>query len=73
MKTGPDKRPPLGIMGGSVHSYERGKSPWHADAFPEQFKQSAPEQGERAGGWFALDAYGNEIGWIPDGTEYKEE
>lgn len=49
-------------------SYERGLDPWHADAFPDEFKQVATSEGERKEGWFLTDAYGNEIGFIPDGT-----
>lgn len=47
-------------------SWERGLSPWHKDAFPDEFKSAAPEQAERKEGWFLLDAYGNSIGFIPD-------
>jgi hypothetical protein len=47
----------------------RGKSPWHADAFPPELSDQAPEQGMRSDGWFELDWCGNEIGWVPDGTE----
>jgi hypothetical protein len=68
--TSKKQQPPVGLMGGSVHSYERGLSPWHADAFPARFKRSAPERGKRRRGWFALDAYGNLIGFIQDGTEF---
>ena len=48
--------------------WERGKSPWHADAFPDEFKSRAPEQGGRKTGWFEIDWCGNAIGWVPDGT-----
>lgn len=63
--------PPAGIMGGSVHSYERGVSPWHADAFPDELKHAAPEKGVRVEGWFALDFCGNEIAFFPDGYEFS--
>lgn len=62
--------PPVGIMGGSVHSYERGVSPWHIDAFPDHLKMHAPEKGMRKNGWYALDWCGNEIGFYPDGMEW---
>ena len=48
--------------------WERGKSPWHADAFPDVLKGRAPEQGDRKEGWFEIDWCGNAIGWVPDGT-----
>lgn len=49
-------------------SYERGLDPWHSEAFPDGFKKFAPNQGERKGGWFLNDAFGNNIGFIEDGT-----
>jgi hypothetical protein len=52
--------------------WERSLSPWHRDAFPPEFADQAPEQGERATGWAALDWCGNVIGWVPDGTPLKE-
>ena len=65
----PDKAPPIGCMGGSIHSWERGKSPWHRDAFPDEFKDRVPEQGlEPILGWYGLDWCGNQIAWVPDGT-----
>ena len=48
--------------------WERSKSPWHADAFPDEFKDRAPEQGGRKTGWLEIDWCGNAIGWVPDGT-----
>lgn len=66
------QKPPVGLMGGSVHDYERGKSPWHKDAFPDKHKHAAPEQGDRHDGWLALDWCGNVIGWYPDGTEIPD-
>jgi hypothetical protein len=67
-----DHHPPLGIMGGSVHKYERGMSPWHEDAFPVEYKKSAPELGKRLSGWFAQDWCGNDIGFFPDGMEFPD-
>jgi len=49
--------------------WERGKDPWHADAFPDAFKSRAPNQGVRGEGWFELDVYGQAIGFVPDGSE----
>ena len=63
--------PPIDGCAGCVHSFERGLDPWHADAFPDEFKY-AGTCGERRSGWFVLDAWGNAIGFIVDGTEIKE-
>lgn len=60
-------RPQAGI------SYERGKDPWHPDAFKgiddvyEQFDDE-DKQEPRKEGWFMVDWCGNFVGWIPDGT-----
>lgn len=51
-----------------VHSYERGLDPWHRDAFPPEFRDRIPLKGPRGSGWFHLDAWGNEIGFTPDGV-----
>jgi hypothetical protein len=68
VKTSPDQKPPAHPFYGD--SYVRGQSPWHRDAFPKDFKRFAPEQGARSEGWYLKDAYGNEISFIPDGTEF---
>lgn len=52
----------------SVHSFGRGPSPWHVDAFPDALKSQAPECGVRQWGCFELDYWGNAIGFVPDGT-----
>ena len=52
--------------------WERGFSPWHRDAFPDEFKNRVPEQGKRLEGWFGVDWCGNQIGWVPDGTKIDE-
>jgi hypothetical protein len=62
--------PPIGGMGGSVHSWERGSDPWHKDAAPKGL-EDAFDSGTRKTGWMALDAYGNAIGWCADGTEME--
>lgn len=58
------ERPPL------PHACEmhRGKSPWNRAAFPQELADQAPEQGEWVEGWYIEDAWGNEIGFIADGT-----
>ncbi len=54
-------------------SWVRGKDPWHVDAFPEEFKEQAPSKGKRKMGWFLQDAFGNDIGFVPDGAKVNEE
>ena len=49
-------------------SWERGEDPWHKDGFPDEFKSYAPNQGVRCGGWFLIDAFNNQIGFVGDGT-----
>jgi hypothetical protein len=64
-------------------SYERGLDPWHRDAFAgipgaqEAIDEgrvidigvnAAEHKGERKGGWFLLDGFGNAIGFVPDGA-----
>lgn len=51
-------------------SYERGTDPWHPSAF-----KGTPAEGLLGDenepineGWYLLDAWGNVIGWVPDGT-----
>jgi len=67
-----DQKPPVGGMGGSIHDWERGLDPWHAQAFPAHLADRAPNQAERKGGWFALDYWKNEIGFIADGDAYDQ-
>ena len=59
--------PPIGIWGGTVHAYERCLDPWHSEAFPGQFKNSAPHCGVRKEGWAALNAFNDIVGFFPDG------
>ncbi len=67
--TGPKIKPPPHPFYGD--SYERGLDPWHRDAFPDEFKDAAPNQkSKRGSGWFLQDAWGNDIGFVPDGTKY---
>lgn len=60
------EKPPIGGMGGSVADWERSLDPWHQDAFPDEFKDKAPNKGKRKEGWMALDWCGNPIGFLPD-------
>lgn len=52
-----------------ARGWTRGLSPWHRDAFPAELANQAPEQGERISGWYLEDTWGNEIGFVADGTE----
>ncbi len=67
-------KPPMTGLGGVIHQWERGLSPWHRSAFPDDLKDYAPEQSEaRVEGWFALDGWGNPIAFMADGTEIIED
>ena len=70
-------KPPLGGMGGSVHDWERGKDPWHPDAFKgvgKHIEDQIPNKGEsRDEVWYALDWCGNIIGFVADGTQLEEQ
>jgi len=49
-------------------NYERGLDPFHKDAAPDEFKSSPTFScGKRKEGWFLIDNWGNQIGFIPDG------
>ena len=75
--------PPTGGMGGSIHSWERSKDPFHQDAFrgtgmtDEQLDNAIVigkggiSKGERKSGWMGLDWCGNPICFVADGTEVK--
>ena len=66
-----DQKPPSHPFYGD--SWERGKDPWHKDAFPPNLASAAPNQGDvRGEGWFLLDGHGNAIGFVADGTEIEE-
>jgi len=56
---------PTHDWGGKVFSWERSLDPWHADAFPDEFKH-AGTGGERKSGWMGLDWGGNPIIFVPD-------
>lgn len=58
-------RPPPHCFYGD--SYERGLDPFHADAFIGTPAAGCGSNGKRAAGWFLLDAWGNQIGFYPDG------
>lgn len=64
-------QPPIGGMGGSVWSWERGLDPWHEDAFPTELRHVGTT-GRRRAGWFALDHWGNPIGFVTDGTDLRK-
>jgi len=73
---GPDVRPfPHPFYG---DSWDRGLDPFHVNAF-EGFNEDIKDQirdafpGPQRGGWFLLDAYKQEIGFVPDGTVMSRE
>jgi hypothetical protein len=52
MIIGPDQAPPVGGMGGSIHKWGRGTSPWHKDCLQNskvrrQNKEKNPSVGGR--------------------------
>ena len=54
-------------------TWERGLDPFHPDAFrgfPDEIVDQVRSinPGSRSGGWFLLDGYGQEIGFVSDGT-----
>lgn len=69
--TSPTQKPI--IKGGlEPHDYERSRDPWHRDAFPDEFKDNAPEQAyPRKEGWMGIDYWGNPLIFVPDGTEIE--
>ncbi len=54
-----------------VVEWERSLDPWHADAFPAEFK-FVGTTGERKSGWMGYDWCGNPIIFVPDGTEAND-
>jgi len=62
----PKEKPPLGLMGGSVHDYERGKDPFAREFMPDHL-QDRFENKPATTGWLALDWCGNVIGFAQDG------
>ena len=52
------------------YTLERGLSPWHENAFPDELKDYAPDKTTpRREGWFVVDWCGNQIGFILDGVK----
>ena len=62
------EKPPLGLMGGSAHDYERGENPFSQECMPREFWNYFSDKTETTG-WLVLDWCGNIIGFAPDGTE----
>ncbi len=68
---GPNQRPPPHPFYGEYD--RRGLDPWHKEGFPTELQAAAPRQSaERKSGWFLEDAWGNEIGFVLDGTPFNE-
>lgn len=57
-------------MGGSIHDWKRGSNPFDAASLPDHVKEAVKGEpwAQPMEGWLALDAVGNEIGFLPDGT-----
>lgn len=63
----PNEKPPLGLMGGSVHDYERSIDPFSRECMPEEFQDQFPDV-PASTGWLALDYWDNPIGFARDGN-----
>lgn len=63
----PKEKPPLGLMGGSVHDWERSIDPFSRECMPDEFKHLFPKK-KASTGWLALDWCGNAIGFAQDGN-----
>lgn len=65
---GPGQRPKPHPFYGD--SWERGKDPWHAEAFAGlegELGGNPGSSGDRRGGWWLIDGAGNGIAFVPDG------
>ena len=69
MTTSPTQRPPAHQC---VADWERGVDPWHADAFVGTPGETYGAKEPRKSGWLAIEWTGNVLGFVADGTEYKE-
>lgn len=63
----PTQPPPVGLMGGSLHRWVRGRDPFAREFMPDHLKDRFPDR-PAASGWLAEDYWGNEIGWSSDGS-----
>lgn len=62
------QQPPLTSW---IASWERGKDPWHKNAFPSGLKHAGTD-GNRQNGWLGLDGYGNVVTFVADGAEVAQ-
>jgi hypothetical protein len=70
LRTSESHRPMPHVIYGN--EWERGEDPFHKDAFPDPLKDLAPSQtNPRGQGWLLQDAWGNDIGYVPDDTEIR--
>lgn len=61
-------RPPPHVFYGD--SWERGLDPWNETAFPDELKHAALRHDPvPRKGWYLLDTWGNQIGFVLDGEE----
>lgn len=63
----PTQPPPVGLLGGSVHRWVRGRDPFAREFMPPQFQDRFPDRPAEHG-WLAEDYWGHEIGWSADGS-----
>lgn len=63
----PTQPPPVGLMGGSVHRWERSLDPFRPAAMPAEFRHRVPKPKVETG-WMAEDYWGNPIGFATDGS-----
>lgn len=55
------EKPPVGLMGGSVFDYERGKDPFARECMPDEFRHLFPDI-PAAPGWSGVTAIRYDIG-----------
>ena len=68
-KTSDKLRPPPHVFYGD--SFERGNDPWHNKGLVGTPAEGMGNTGPIRSGWFLLDAWKNQIGFVADGTEYE--
>lgn len=55
-------------------NYERGTDPFHISTAPDHLKDNPVwNTGKLKEGWYLLDGFGNEIGFVANGTELESE
>lgn len=62
-----ENSPPQWRLG--VSYWERSEDPFHAEAFPLEYRKAISTNEPRRAGWMAIDYVENPIGFVADGTE----